>query len=113
MHCYSCLRSPAGKKFGCLVVDEIQDAVNPHPERVHIWTKFFDIAVTAPQQRILLTATFPPHLDTWDKNTFVTRTKSEFANRPVLHKSTNTIWSTGQLANSEFVLVANVLLSHV
>ena len=50
---------------------------------------------------------------TWDKNTFVARTKSEFANRPVLHKSPNTIWSTGQLTNSEFVLVANVLLSHV
>ena len=50
---------------------------------------------------------------TWDKNTFVTRTNSEFASRPVPHKSTNTIWSTGWLANSEFVLVANLLLSHM
>ena len=33
------------------------------------------------------------------KNTSITRTKSEFANRPVLHRSTNT---TGWLANSEF-----------
>ena len=48
-----------------------------------------------------------------DKNTFVARTKSEFASRPVPHKSTNTIWSTGRLANSEFILVANLLLSHV
>ena len=51
--------------------------------------------------------------NTQDKNTFVTRTKSEFVNQLVLHKSTNTIWSTGQLANSEIVLVGNVLLSHV
>ena len=53
------------------------------------------------------------HIYTWDKNTFVARTNSEFANQPVPHKSTNTIWSTSQLANSEFVLVANILLSHV
>ena len=51
--------------------------------------------------------------NTWDKSTFVTRTNSEFASQLVPHKSTNTIWSTGRLANSEFVLVANLLLSHV
>ena len=50
---------------------------------------------------------------TQDKNTFVARTNSEFASRLVPHKSTNTIWSTGWLANSGFVLVANLLLSHV
>ena len=84
MHCYSFLRSPAGKKFGRLVVDEIQDTVNPHPERVQVWTKFFDIAVTAPQQRILLTATFPPHLEKaffsttiCEKNTLVIRATTD------------------------------------
>ena len=50
---------------------------------------------------------------TQDKNTFVAKTKSEFANQLVLHKLTDTIWSTGWLTNSEFVLAANVLLSHV
>ena len=52
-------------------------------------------------------------IDTRDKNTFVARTNSEFASRPVPHKSTNTIWSPGRLANSEFVLVVNLLLFHV
>ena len=83
MHCYSFLRSPAGKKFGRLVVDEIQDAVNPHPERVQVWTKFFDIAVTAPQQRILLTATFPPHL------------KKAFFSTTICEKNTLVIRATG------------------
>ena len=46
-------------------------------------------------------------------NTFSTRINSEFTNWSVLHKSTNTIWSTSQLANSEFTLVLNVLLSCV
>ena len=63
-----------------------------------------------------LTRWTPPlhcSLHTRGKKGFVPRINSEFANRPVLHKSTNTIWSTGQLTNSEFVLVPNVLLSHV
>ena len=51
--------------------------------------------------------------NTWENKTFFTRTKSEFSNQLVLHKSTNTICGTSHLTNSEFVLVANVLLSHV
>ena len=59
------------------------------------------------------TADYQSISNTRDKNTFVTRTNSEFASWPVPHKSTNTIWSTSRLANSEFVLVVNLLLSHV
>ena len=51
--------------------------------------------------------------NTWENKTFFTRTKAEFSNQLVLNKSTNTICGTGHLTNSEFVLVANVLLSHV
>ena len=51
--------------------------------------------------------------NTLENKTFFTRTNSEFANQLVLHKSTNTICGTAHLTNSEFVLMANVLLSHV
>ena len=50
---------------------------------------------------------------TWDNKRFATGTNSEFANWPVLHIVLVDLWDTGQLANSEFVLVTNVFLSHV
>ena len=50
---------------------------------------------------------------TWDITTFVTGTKLEFANQPVLHIILVDIWSTIWLANSDFVLTTNALLSHV
>lgn len=43
-------------------MDEVQDSVDPHPERASTWTKFFQIAVTSELQRVFLTGTFPPHL---------------------------------------------------
>ena len=45
-----------------LFVDEVQDAVTPHPDRVLTWDKFFAIAVSSHLQRVFLTGTFPPHL---------------------------------------------------
>ena len=51
--------------------------------------------------------------NTQENKTFFTRTKSELSNQLVLHNSTNTICGTSHLKNSELVLVANVLLSHV
>ena len=51
--------------------------------------------------------------DTRDNNTFSTRINSEFANRPVLHIVLVDLWSTDWLANSESILVLNVLLPRV
>ena len=51
--------------------------------------------------------------NTWDNKRFATRTNSEFGNRLVLHIVLVDLWGTGRLANSEFVLVTNVFLSHV
>ena len=44
---------------------------------------------------------------------FATSTNLEFVNWPVLYIVLVDLWSTGQLANSDFVLVTNVFMSCV